>query len=35
MLSKAASNRDGFNIVCFRNLKPNTDQAITLFSNKE
>ena len=23
------------NIVCFRNLKPNTDQAITLFSNKE
>ncbi|MEO9863541.1 MAG: type I restriction endonuclease subunit R [Yoonia sp.] len=23
------------NIVCFLNLKPNTDQAITLFSNKE
>ncbi|MGB0508031.1 MAG: type I restriction endonuclease subunit R, partial [Pikeienuella sp.] len=23
------------NVVCFRNLKPNTDQAITLFSNKE
>ncbi|CUH65734.1 Type-1 restriction enzyme R protein [Thalassovita gelatinovora] len=23
------------NIVCFRNLKPNTDQAITLFSNKD
>jgi len=23
------------NIVCFRNLKANTDQAITLFSNKE
>lgn len=23
------------NIVCFRNLKSNTDQAITLFSNKE
>ncbi|MEP6827962.1 MAG: type I restriction endonuclease subunit R [Aestuariivirga sp.] len=23
------------NIVCFRNLKPKTDQAITLFSNKE
>lgn len=23
------------NIVCFRNLKLNTDQAITLFSNKE
>jgi type I restriction enzyme R subunit len=22
-------------VVCFRNLKPNTDQAITLFSNKE
>ncbi|MFT6568280.1 MAG: type I restriction enzyme R subunit [Parvibaculaceae bacterium] len=23
------------NVVCFRNLKPNTDDAITLFSNKE
>lgn len=23
------------NVVCFRNLKPNTDAAITLFSNKE
>jgi type I restriction enzyme, R subunit len=23
------------NVVCFRNLKPNTDEAITLFSNKE
>ena len=23
------------NIVCFRNLKPNTDEAITLFSNKD
>jgi type I restriction enzyme R subunit len=23
------------NVVCFRNLKPNTDQAITLFSNRE